>query len=128
MAQIVVEVAELRPKQSEDPGLACALAETLDAVPAGGIGIGRDVEATAAGREGEAGEVIGRGGGGYRQRRHHGAERGHRLEAFAGGHDRDRSAGLEAEPDAVAQQVTERAAGSSCALPPQDPARCVAGR
>ncbi|MBB4245228.1 hypothetical protein GGD54_006016 [Rhizobium tropici] len=52
MKQIVVEVAELRPQhQGEDPGLACALAETFDAVPAGRVGIGCDVEATAAKRK-----------------------------------------------------------------------------
>ena len=39
LAQIVVEVAELRAKhESRDPGLACALAETFDTVPAGGVG------------------------------------------------------------------------------------------
>lgn len=50
MAQIVIEVAEpRRQRQSEDPGLACTLAETLDAMPAGGVRVGGDVEATAAG-------------------------------------------------------------------------------
>ena len=44
MAQIVVEVAELWAKYyGENAGRACALAEALDAVPAGGIGVGRDV-------------------------------------------------------------------------------------
>ncbi|EPE93679.1 hypothetical protein [Rhizobium grahamii] len=52
MTQIVVEVTELRPQhQSEDPGLACALAETYDAAPAGRVGIGCDVEATVAKRK-----------------------------------------------------------------------------
>jgi hypothetical protein len=56
MTQIVVEVAELRPQhQGENPCLACALAETLYAVPAGGVGIGCDVDATAARREDQAG-------------------------------------------------------------------------
>ena len=87
--------------------IACALAETLDAVPAGGIGIGRDVEATAARRKGQAGEVIGRGGGGNRQRRHHSPERRHRLEPLAGGRDRDGRTRLKAEPDGVAQEMTQ---------------------
>ena len=47
-AQILVEVAELRTKHQGDdarPRLHAA-AETLDAVPAGGVRVGRDVEAT----------------------------------------------------------------------------------
>ena len=52
MAQIIVEVAELRAKHhGKDPGLASALAKPLDAMPASGVGIGRDVEATTVGRE-----------------------------------------------------------------------------
>lgn len=52
MAQIVVEVAKPRPQsQSENAGFASALAETLDAMPAGGVSMGRDVEATTRGAE-----------------------------------------------------------------------------
>lgn len=52
LAQIVVEVAQLRAKHDcENAGLACALAETLDAMPAGGVRIGRDIEATASERK-----------------------------------------------------------------------------
>ena len=111
MAQIVVEVAELGAKHEGcDPGFAGSLAEMLDTMPACGVRIGRNVETPTAGREDETREVVGRSRGGSRQRRHHGAERGHSLEAFAGGHDRDRGTGIKAEPDAVAKQMTKRAA------------------
>jgi hypothetical protein len=121
-AEIVVEVAELRAKdQGEHPGRACAVAETLDAAPAGGIRVGRYVEVLAPRREDEARKVIGRGGGGHRQGRHHRPERRHRLETLAGGHDRDRYAGTEAEPNAIVEDVP--ASGGErqytlCPLPP----------
>ena len=58
MAQIVVEVAEPRAKHDcENAGLAGALAETFDAVPAGGVRVGGDVEAAAAGRDDQTGEA-----------------------------------------------------------------------
>lgn len=51
MAQIVIEVAELRPqRQGCDPGLARALAEAFDTMSAGSACIGRDVERQMEGR------------------------------------------------------------------------------
>lgn len=55
MAQIIVEVAEVRAKHhGENTGLACALAEKRDPVPVGSVRIGREIKATAARRKGQA--------------------------------------------------------------------------
>ena len=111
-AQVIVEVAE--PRAQHEAGNASrsgAAAEPLDAVPAGRVGIGRDVEAPAVGRQDKAREMIGRGCRGHRQQGHHGAQRGHRLKAFASGHDRDGLVGSTPEPDGVAKQMAERATG-----------------
>ena len=85
MTQIIVEVAELRRQRQRResrprrrrprrwmPGLA------------GGGRVGRDVEATAARREGQAREVIGRGRGNHRQAPYP-YQRRHPPVAFVGG-------------------------------------------
>ena len=44
--QVLVEIPELRAKHQRDNAcLACAAAQALDTVPAGGVRVGRDVEA-----------------------------------------------------------------------------------
>ena len=120
-----------RSSQGEDPVLARAMAQPLDAVPAGGVGVGGDVEATAPWREGQAGEVIGRGAATTGSAGITVSQRGHRLEAFAGGHDRDgRSrdqgrARCRCRADDQASGGDRRAAPCRCR---PGRARCAAGR
>jgi hypothetical protein len=83
--------------------------ETFDAVTAGRVRVGRDVEALAAIWEGQAGKVIGGGCRDHRHGGHHHAQRQHGLGAFAGGHDVDAPPGLKTEARAVTEEATHRA-------------------
>mgnify|MGYP002682706637 CR=1 FL=1 len=86
-------------------------AQSLDAVPASGIGVGGDVEAFASDREPEGGKVIGGQRRDHRHAGHHVRERQDTLKPFAGSHDRHGAMDRKSETDRVAEQSAECATG-----------------